>query len=424
VAHPPVLVPEVGGARAAEVKATHSAMERLDEVLSRSPAEIVILVSPHSPTTLESIPVRHSSQVAGDLGRFGAPQVRVVVDIDVAASEKLVRDARAQGFALTSSDDANLDHGIVVPLYLLRRTCAARQFVLLGISGWPLDRFRELGAFLHRQLGSREAILLASGDLSHRLTPEAPYGFRPEGQDMDRRVIEALRTQQWDQIERLDPDLVEEAGECGLRPLALLLGAARAAGLRSEVFSYEGPFGVGYPVAHFAARYPVGDVQALGRQAIETYLRDRRVIEPPGKVPPDLELPSAAFVTLRKHGELRGCMGSVVPTESNAAREIIRYAIASAIRDPRFNPVELAEVPELSVSAQLLDPPEAVTSIADLDPAVFGVIARSGDRQALLLPGIEGIDTVAQQIAAVCDKAGIDQRGPLRLERFRTRTVT
>jgi AmmeMemoRadiSam system protein A len=146
-------------------------------------------------------------------------------------------------------------------------------------------------------------------------------------------------------------------------------------------------------------------------------------MDPPESIPVEWRQPSAAFVTLRKHGELRGCMGSLVPTEANAAREIIRYAIASAVRDPRFEPVDLNEVQDLTVSAQLLDPPEPVASPADLDPAVYGLIARAGDRQALLLPGIEGIETVAEQIAAVCEKAGIKQGGPLRLERFRTRTI-
>jgi AmmeMemoRadiSam system protein A len=399
-------------------------MGRLDEVLSQSAGDLVIVISPHSPAGFESIPVRRSARVTGDLGRFGAPQVRVSVDVDVEAAGALVARASSEGFALTWSDEPSLDHGIVVPLYLLPHTRAARRFIFLGISGWPLQRFREFGAFLHRHLGSREATLIASGDLSHRLTQEAPYGFRPEGQVMDRRVIEALRTQQWDEIESLDPELLEEAGECGLRPLSILLGVARAAGLRSQVFSYEGPFGVGYPVAYFGPFEEAHDVQAIGRRAIETYLREHRVIDPPGPIPIDLTRPSAAFVTLRKHGELRGCMGSVVPTEQNAAREIIRYAIASATRDPRFEPVGLEEVPDLTVSAQLLDPPEPVSSVADLDPAVYGVIARAGDRQALLLPGIEGIVTVAEQIAAVCEKAGINQSGPLRLERFRTRTLT
>ena len=97
-------------------------------------------------------------------------------------------------------------------------------------------------------------VLLASGDLSHRLTPNAPYGFRPEGPVFDRIVIGALRDHEWGRIEGMDRDLIEEAGECGLRPLAILLGAARAAGLASQVLSYEGPFGVGYPVVAFRAR--------------------------------------------------------------------------------------------------------------------------------------------------------------------------
>ena len=424
VAHPPVLIPEVGGERAREVSATHSSLRRLDEDLSRTAAGLVIMMSPHSPSSQQSIPLRHAARAAGDLGRFGAPQVRVVVDIDLEAAEDLVASAGAAAFPLSWSDEAALDHGVVVPLHLLPRTRAERRFILFGLSDWKLPRFREFGAFLHRWLGQREAILIASGDLSHRLTPDAPYGFRSEGGALDRVVIEALRSQKWDQIAALDPALVEEAGECGLRPLSVLLGAARAAGLSSAVFSYEGPFGVGYPVAHFARGVESTEIQRIGRQAIETYLRERRVIDPPDSVPAELRRPSAAFVTLRKHGELRGCMGSLVPTEPNAACEIIRYAIASALRDPRFQPVELEEVPQLTVSAQLLDPPEPVASVDDLDPAVYGVIVRSGERQALLLPGIEGIDTVPQQIAAVCEKAGISRRAPLRLERFRTRTIT
>jgi AmmeMemoRadiSam system protein A len=279
---------------------------------------------------------------------------------------------------------------------------------------------------LQRRLQDRSAILIASGDLSHRLTPDAPYGFRPEGPTFDRLVIDALRARTWEQIEALDPDLVEEAGECGLRPLAILLGAGRAAHLNSQVLSYEGPFGVGYPVVAFTAsdtQKVVLDIQALGRHAIDTYLRTHQLIQPPEPIPVELQAPSAVFVTLRKHGELRGCVGSVRPTEATAAHELIRYAVASAVRDPRFDPVRLDEVSALTIKVQLLDPPEPVTDIAGLDPHTYGVIVRHRDRQALLLPDIEGIDTSEQQVLAACQKAGIDRRAPLELERFRTRTL-
>ena len=304
---------------------------------------------------------------------------------------------------------------------------ASKRCIFLGVSGWPLSRFVEFGGWLQLRLQDRSAILIASGDLSHRLTPDAPYGFRPQGPLFDRLVIDALRSRAWEQIEALDPDLVEEAGECGLRPLAILLGAGRAAHLNSEVLSYEGPFGVGYPVVAFTASAAPAialDIQTLGRHAIDTYLRTRQLIEPPEPIPIELQSPSAVFVTLRKHGELRGCVGSVRPTAATAAHELIRYAVASAVRDPRFDPVRLDEVSALTIKVQLLDMPEPVANIAELDPHVYGIIVRRGDRQALLLPDIDGIETPEQQVLAACQKAGIDRNAPLQLERFRTRTLT
>jgi AmmeMemoRadiSam system protein A len=426
VAHPPILLTEVGGAQSARVRVTADAMHRLDGILSAVDAALVVVVSPHSPSSMTSLPVRRAAHAAGDLSRFRAPQIRVEAQVDVALAAALVVDGQRAGFSLTWAEESELDHGVVVPLYALARTMANKRCIFLGVSGWPLHRFVEFGAWLQGRLQDRSAILIASGDLSHRLTPDAPYGFRPEGPVFDRKVIDALRARAWEQIEALDPDLVEEAGECGLRPLAILLGAGRAAHLNSEVLSYEGPFGVGYPVVAFTAadtQKVVLDIQALGRHAIDTYLRTRQLIQPPEPIPVELQAPSAVFVTLRKHGELRGCVGSVRPTEATAAHELIRYAVASAVRDPRFDPVRLDEVSALTIKVQLLDPPEPVSDIARLDPHTYGVIVRHRDRQALLLPDIEGIDTAEQQVLAACQKAGIDRRAPLELERFRTRTL-
>src|SRR5207302_11337745 len=120
----------------------------------------------------------------------------------------------------------------------------------------------------------------------------------------------------------------EEAGAGGWRPLAILWGAGRAWGLTSRVLSYEGPFGVGYPVVAVTGARVVLDIQDLGRRAIETYLRSHLLIEPPEPIPMEWQAPSAAFVTLRKNGAMRGCVGSTRPTEATAAHELIRYAIA------------------------------------------------------------------------------------------------
>jgi AmmeMemoRadiSam system protein A len=426
VAHPPILLTDVGGPQSQRVRATADAMRELDGILSSIDAALAVVVSPHSPSSMTSLPVRRAARAAGDLSRFRAPQVRVEAEVDVALAAALVVDGQRAGFSLTWAEQSELDHGVVVPLHLLARTMANKRFIFLGVSGWPLPRFVEFGAWLQGRLRDRSAILIASGDLSHRLTADAPYGFRPEGPLFDRLVIDALRARKWEQIDALDPDLVEKAGECGLRPLAIMLGAGRAAHLDSRVLSYEGPFGVGYPVVAFTASAVSNvmlDVQTLGRHAIETYLRTRQLIEPPVPIPVELQAPSAVFVTLRKDGELRGCVGSVRPTEATAAHELIRYAVASAVRDPRFDPVRLEEVSGLAIKVQLLDMPEPVIDIADLDPQVYGIIVRHRDRQALLLPAIEGIDTPEQQVLAACQKAGIDRHASLQLERFRARTL-
>jgi AmmeMemoRadiSam system protein A len=426
VAHPPILLTEVGGAQSQRVRATADAIRVLDGILSTVDAPLAIVISPHSPSSMTSLPVRRAAHATGDLSRFRAPQVRVDAQGDVMLAAALVADGQRAGFTLTWAEESDLDHGVVVPLHSLPRTMANKRCIFLGVSGWPLQRFVEFGAWLQRRLRDHSAILIASGDLSHRLTPDAPYGFRPEGPVFDRLVIDALRERHWDRIESLNPDLVEEAGECGLRPLAILLGAGRAAGLNSQVLSYEGPFGVGYPVVAFtrsATPAVALDIQALGRRAIDTYLRTRQLIDPPEPIPVELKAPSAVFVTLRKDGELRGCVGSVRPTEATAAHELIRYAVASAVRDPRFDPVRLNEVDALLIKVQLLDAPEPVDDISRLDPHTFGIIVRSGDRQALLLPGIDGIETPEEQVLAACEKAGIDRDAPLELERFRTRTL-
>jgi MEMO1 family protein len=423
VAHPPILLVEVGGVQSERVRATADAMRELDGVLATVTADVALVISPHSPSSMMSLPVRRTAHASGDLGRFRAPQIRVEADTDSALANNLVLDGQRAGFSLIWAEEGDLDHGVIVPLHSLPRTMAGKRCVFLGVSGWPLKQFVDFGAWLHGRLRDRSAIVIASGDLSHRLTPDAPYGFRPEGQVFDRLVIEALREHDWERIEGMDPDFIEEAGECGLRPLAILLGAARAAGLRSRVLSYEGPFGVGYPVVAFTVSSSGLDIQALGRRAIETYLRTRELIEPPQPIPADLQAPSAVFVSLRKNGDLRGCVGSIRPTEPTAAHELIRYAVASAIRDPRFDPVTLDEVDDLTITVQLLEPAEPLTDIARLDPKLYGLIVRRGDRQALLLPGIDGIDTPEQQIRAACEKAGINRHAPLELERFRTRTL-
>ncbi len=158
---------------------------------------------------------------------------------------------------------------------------------------------------------------------------------------------------------------------------------------------------------------------ALARKAVEAFIRDDRVIDP-CPLPSDLPARAGVFVTIRRFGSLRGCVGTIEPATPSLADEIIRSALLAATEDPRFPPVRADELDELTYSVSILEPAEPVESLAELDPARFGVIVQWRHRRGLLLPGIAGIEDPAAQVDAARRKAGIPDGVPLQVFRFRT----
>lgn len=161
---------------------------------------------------------------------------------------------------------------------------------------------------------------------------------------------------------------------------------------------------------------------ALARQAIQTYLEAARIIAPPTPLPVEMVEPGAVFVSLHSaNGLLRGCRGTITPTEPTLADEIIKTAIASATDDPRFRPMSLAEMDGLNIKVDVLSPMEPVSNINELDEKIYGVLIESGSRRALLLPDIAAVDSVPRQLELVRQKAGLGPNEPAELYRF---TVT
>jgi MEMO1 family protein len=173
-------------------------------------------------------------------------------------------------------------------------------------------------------------------------------------------------------------------------------------------------------------RRPANDIlpQKLARLSVEAFILEGRVVEPPADPEGVLGGRAGVFVTLRKSdGQLRGCVGTIEAAYSNVAEEIVQNAISAATRDPRFPPVSASELSDLKYGVDVLSIPEPARGPEDLDPAVYGVIveALDGRRRGLLLPRVDGIDTVQAQWLAVHSKAGIEPGIPVRVERF---TVT
>ena len=164
-----------------------------------------------------------------------------------------------------------------------------------------------------------------------------------------------------------------------------------------------------------AAQHPL--VQ-LARATIETYVREGRVIGPPAELTPEMKERHGAFVSLHRRGELRGCIGTFSATQDSVAEEVIQNAISSATQDPRFMPVQPHELADLDINVDVLSDPQPVADAKELDPTRYGVIVTAGRRRGLLLPDLEGVDTVEEQIDICRRKGGIEPDEPVKLQKF------
>jgi len=253
VPHPPVIVPEVGGKELARVERTSRSMLELTcRVLRALPATLV-LITPHGQQAQRARAAVLTGRLCGDLSEFGGPAAEIGFDGDDEFARWLVNRAAGRGLAVGECRAPRLDHGALVPLYYLGKAGAAIKLVVVAAPAWPGRESFALGRAMWETVVHlhRRAVVLASGDLSHRLRPGAPAGYHQRGAEFDGLVTEALSQGNLQRLLELEPALVREAGQCGLIPLQVLAGALSGQVFRPELLSYEGPFGVGYAVAVF-----------------------------------------------------------------------------------------------------------------------------------------------------------------------------
>lgn len=447
--HPPVLLPEVGGGREREIAATDRAMRTAAETVAAWQPDVIIVSSPHTILYRDYFHIAPGDGAIGDMSRFGAPEVRIQASYDTLLREEIIRRAEAEGLhaGTLGQRDPELDHGVLIPLYYLRKAGVRCPIVRMGLSGFsPLDHYR-LGKCVQDAVNAlgRRAVFLASGDLSHKLKADGPYGYAPEGPQFDDAVTHTMASGDFLEFLTIDPALCERAAECGLRSFQMMAGALDGLAVEPQLLSHEGTFGVGYAIALFpvtgrndsrcyekdyllakndrlATRKANEDPWLkLARRSLETYVKtSQRLTSLPEDLPTEMTTQQAgAFVSLHKNGQLRGCIGTIAPTCENLAWEIVQNAISACSRDPRFSPVRPNELDELEYSVDVLGAPEPVDSPAALDPKTYGVIVSCGGRRGLLLPDLDGVDSVEAQLSIALQKGGIRENEPYKIERFK-----
>jgi MEMO1 family protein len=435
--HAPILVPAVGGERGRAAEATCRAMrEAAAAVLSYRP-EVLVVITPHAPRRRSGFGLWTGDCLEGSFDLFAAPQVVVTLPNAATLVNGIIRAAQVRDLQTWVISKQSLDHGALVPLWFLMDAGWSGPTVVVGLN-YPEDggltRLGEAIAEAANSLWLRVAVI-ASGDMSHRLTENAPCGFHPEAHQFDLNFIRLLELGKYRELENIDPQLREFAAEDVVDSTLIAVSAVGWQATSHRVLNYEGPFGVGYGVAILfaenckatgeksvspASSNPDGAIlPTVARRSVESALRDSSELPPP----PNggyLAQKHGVFVTVRRRdGKLRGCVGTIVPVCANLVAETWRSARLAAFQDGRFMPVAADDLGDLQFQVSILHSLEIIASTAELNPQHYGVIVSTSDgRRGLLLPGIKKIKTGDQQLVLARRKGWIEPDEPVTIQRF------
>ena len=447
VPHPPMIIPQVGRGSEKQVQKTIDAYKAVAAEIAGIRPETLIITSPHAVLYADYFHISPGEETTGNFGNFRAPEVRFRQQYDTELVKMICNLAKEKNFpaGTLGERDRHLDHGTMVPLYFVEQQYTGFRLVRVGLSGLSLAEHYEFGRIIRQAVEQtgRKTVIIASGDLSHKLQEYGPYGFAKEGPEYDRRIMNAAGRAAFGEMLEFEESFCDKAAECGHRSFVIMAGALDGMDVEAKAYSHEDVTGVGYGICSF---HPAGTNESrrfleryrekqaeklrqrrngedpyvrLARETVETWVLERKTPDVPEWVTAEMKQDRAGvFVSIHKDGKLRGCIGTFLPTRENIAREIISNAVSASTRDPRFDPIGAEELKWLEINVDVLSVPEKISSKEELDVRKYGVIVSSGSRRGLLLPDLDGVDTVDEQVDIARRKGGIREKDPITLERF------
>ncbi len=419
VPHPPLIVDEIGKDEIKKIKKTYDSYTQVAKEIGELKPDTIIISSPHAPLYSDYFYLPNEEVAIGSFSRFGAPSIKFNQKYDVELIKEIENIAKEQDFPCGRIDsDETLDHGTMVPLYFINKYLSDYNLVVIGLSGISLEANYEMGKIIEKAVNNldRKVVYVASGDLSHKLQAYGPYGFIKEGPIYDEKIMDAMSNARFSELLDFDINLLDKAAECGHRSFIMMSGFLSNTKVTPKFYSHEDVTGVGYGICSY---YPSDPYIELAKKTINTFIKDNNIIDIPEDLPKEMiDNKRAVFVSIHKHGNLRGCIGTIQPITSCIAEEIINNAISAATRDPRFRPIEVEELNDLEINVDVLTEPESIKDSSLLDPKKYGVIVENGLKKGVLLPDLDGIDTIEEQIAIAKSKADIKKNENVTLKRF------
>ena len=449
--HPPLIIPNVGKGEEKKIQSTIDACNQVGKEVSNLKPETIVIITPHGTMFSDAIAISNEEYIEGDFSQFKDFDTHIEGKIDKDFNKELINICNNESIAAAGIDsnilrkyniEYELDHGAMIPMYFINKYYKDYKIVHITYTALNDIELYKFGMAIRKSAENlnKKIVLIASGDLSHRLTKDGPYEYSPDGSKFDKALLESLEKGDILSIFNMDKCVVENAGECGLRSVFIMLGAMEGEEVKGRLLSYEGPFGVGYGVMSFNNELnnqskleelinmkrecfnkklsEQNPYVKLARESLNYYYAHGHFMTKPSNLPSELsENIGGVFVSLKKFGQLRGCIGTFLPTTDSIAEEIIRNSVHAAIEDPRFPRVTDNELLDIDISVDVLSRPNKATK-EELNPKEYGVIVTQGHKKGLLLPDLEGVDTVDYQLEIACEKAGIDPSDEYEIEKF------
>lgn len=451
--HPPIVIEAIGKG---EEKKCLQVIEGFKEVANKIKAikpKNIILITPHGPVFSDGMAISYDAFLEGNLKAFGHEDIVYHKKNNVNLVDRIIYESGKIDIPCLKLNDDNanyfeiekhLDYGTIVPMSMIDEIYDDYELIHLTYGLFSSEKLYEMGMAIKNSVEAlnEETVIIASGDLSHALLDGGPYAFHPSGKIYDQKVQELLMDKDTQGFISIAEGLRNEAQECGKRSIDIMLGTLDGSDYKVTQYAYEKPFGVGYLVMGFedlvkdesqmrfeeilksakeqvrASILQESRFVSLARNAITHYLNDTEIIFDDRLTHEMLDVKAGTFVSIKKNGALRGCMGTIGATEENIALEIVANAIKAAFEDPRFPPIELDDLKDIQISVDVLQQPEVIEDASQLDPKKYGIIVTSNDKRGVLLPDLQSIDTVDEQIRIACQKGSIKPTDKVTIERF------
>lgn len=449
--HPPLIIPSVGKGQESAIQSTIDSCNQVGEEIADLKPETIVIITPHGTMFSDAIAISNEEHIKGDFSQFRDFDTYIEGVIDKEFNEELINICNHEKIPAAGIDsnilrkynrEYELDHGAMIPMYFINKYYKNYKIVHVTYAALSDIELYKFGMAIRKAAKNlnKKIVFIASGDLSHRLSKDGPYEYSPEGEKFDKALLDNLEKGNVLDIFNMDKYMVENAGECGLRSTFIMLGAMEGEAVKGKLLSYEGPFGVGYGVMSFnnqlensskleeLTKIKIDNLKKkvctnnpyvkIARESLNHYYAYGHFMAKPSNLPNELSSErGGVFVSLKKFGNLRGCIGTFLPTTDSIAEEIVRNAVHAATGDPRFPRVSEDELLDIDISVDVLSRPHKVTK-EELDPKKYGVIVIQGHKKGLLLPDLEGVDTVDYQLQIACEKAGINPDEEYEIERF------